>query len=59
MTLTETLTEATGTRRYFLDGKRISRAMVVALKGDHDQDSFRTIFSKGVTRQFSCLRKRT
>lgn len=57
MTLLETKT-LRGTR-YYLDGKRISRALVVALKADHKQDCFVTVVSlkdSGDTvRNYSCL----
>lgn len=59
MTLTETLNDATGKRRYYLDGKRIPRTKAVTLKDGHDQDSFLTTMRDGIIRHQSCLRKRS
>lgn len=55
MQLCETITpKAT---RYYLDGKRVSRALIVAIKGDHSLDTFQTVIKRGVTRHYCCARK--
>jgi hypothetical protein len=44
--------------RYYLNGVRVSRAVVVALKGDHDLDTLHTVIDGDTTRHYSELRKR-
>lgn len=57
MQLCETVNERTGARRYYADGKRISRALIVAIKGDHILDTFETVIRGKTIRHYSCARK--
>lgn len=57
MQICETLNNATGARRYYADGKRISRALLVAIKGDSRLDCFQTVTRGTVTRHYCQARK--
>jgi hypothetical protein len=52
MQLCETTRESDGSVRYYADGRRISRAVMVAIKGDHRLDTFQTVCRKGYTRLY-------
>jgi len=56
MQLCETVNNVTGARRYYADGKRISRALIVAIKGDSRLECFQTITRGAMTRHYSIAR---
>lgn len=57
MQLCETINRATNARRYYADGTRISRALIVAIKSDHRLDTFQTVRTRTHTRNFCQARK--
>lgn len=57
MNVVITIRKADGSRRYYLDGRRISRALFVAIKGDHHLDAFSTQFTETHARHRCCARR--
>ncbi len=45
-------------RRYYIDGRRASRALIVAVKGDHVLDTFHTVIRGEVVRHYCHARTR-
>lgn len=53
----ETINEATGSRRYYLDGIRVSAAKFSAAKFMATLDSFITRRERGLLKHFCCVRQ--
>lgn len=53
----ETINEATGCRRYYLDGLRVSAAKFRATKFMATLDSFITRRERGLVKHFCCVRQ--
>lgn len=53
----ETINEATGCRRYYLDGLRVSAAKFRAAKFMATLDSFITRRERGLVKHFCCIRQ--
>lgn len=53
----ETINEATGCRRYYLDGLRVSAAKFRAAKFMATLDSFITRRERGLVKHFCCVRQ--